>query len=1148
MRSLFGTRVDTAPLYGVQVQTSISTNPIPIVYGQRRVAPNLIWYGDFKQTSSGKSGKGGKGGGGPTYATSLIMALCEGPIDDVVAVWANNTYEQIHKAGWKLIIGGGSSGATCSFNTDVMTCSTPPTSGSFSVGQTISAPGLSAGISIESLGTGLGGVGTYNITPITVTVNATGAEGAVTGAKCTFSGTTMTCLTAPSAGSFSIGDIVSVPGYPLGATILSFAGYQKGYINSDGQLDIGGIGSYILSAPLVSYSLGSVPTTGTQAPWIYMTTNHPDQARGYPNTAYVCAANYPLDSSAQLPNHTFEVAGLCQYTPHCGNTMAVALPSKWLSTSTYYVGGVVYAPQGGTYLCIGTSHNNVPPNATYWTQIFPDANPADILNDLITNTVYGACIPSLYVDVLSGSQYSKYCIAMGLFLSMEINSSESINQIVQRTMEITNSEVFWSDCLIKVAPRGDTVVTGNGITFTPNITPVYDLTDDNFIVASGAEPVSLNISDVIDAFNTVTVNFNNRLNHYNSQPVQVKDQASIDVYGLRVEGAQSHPEICDPSVAKTVAQLRLQRIQKGRNVYSFTLPITFCVLEPMDIVTLTDIHLGLNRTAVRLISVDEDEWGNLSFTAEELMEGAAHPALFDMTEILGYAADYNSPPPNTNTPIFYVPSVELAKNKLTAYILASGGVGWGGCQVWASNDGNSYKMVGSINGGLPMGTLTTNIAAGDDPDTTNTLSVDLTSSNGYLLSATQGDADRFSTLCYVDGELMSYETAILTAPHKYDLKYLRRGLYGSGIKSHLSGSQFGFVNGNQLELDFTSAQIGKPIYIKLPSVNYWDAGLQNLADISPFTFTVTSPAPSSTSGPFGISTILLPAPSSVKVFATPDTNGTVSRVRVQFKLDITQQIPDTFYLMVAATDTANQIKIGQDLSTSLEIHFEPSNFLSSTIAITGRTQGSGGDLALSTPFHAVAGSTRSYLKVSESPLPQTVSLGGKYWGQFGASQWRKVSGYDTDGFYFNEPFDIDPVPGDVIQYVEISWFDERTAYARLAAIQVGSQVEIVRWGSVVQNGGTISIGGLKRAQELTSKITNASGGTFTYFPAPGNGTQVITFNSANKNADGSFTCETDVNINIKHETFISMSAATTMDTKGGLMRSPIVPATYGGSL
>ena len=70
-------------------------------------------------------------------------------------------------------------GATASFATNVMTVTVAGT-GSFAVGQTVSAVGVPANTYISSLGTGTGGTGTYNLstTPGTLTARATTATNA----------------------------------------------------------------------------------------------------------------------------------------------------------------------------------------------------------------------------------------------------------------------------------------------------------------------------------------------------------------------------------------------------------------------------------------------------------------------------------------------------------------------------------------------------------------------------------------------------------------------------------------------------------------------------------------------------------------------------------------------------------------------------------------------------------------------------------------------------------------------------------------------------------------------------------------------------------------------------------------------------------
>lgn len=92
----------------LKVQTSTYGSPIPIYYGTARGAGQVLWSTDYIETAHEEEA-GGKGGPTQsytsyTYSVSCAIAICEGPIDGVRRIWANN----------KLIydISSGNSGAT----------------------------------------------------------------------------------------------------------------------------------------------------------------------------------------------------------------------------------------------------------------------------------------------------------------------------------------------------------------------------------------------------------------------------------------------------------------------------------------------------------------------------------------------------------------------------------------------------------------------------------------------------------------------------------------------------------------------------------------------------------------------------------------------------------------------------------------------------------------------------------------------------------------------------------------------------------------------------------------------------------------------------------------------------------------------------
>src|SRR3984893_13797149 len=103
-------------------------------------------------------------------------------------------------------------------------------------------------------------------------------------------------------------------------------------------------------------------------------------------------------------------------------------------------------------------------------------------------------------------------------------------------------------------------------------------------------------------------------------------------------------------------------------------------------------------------------------------------------------------PGDTNPPVIFEPPPGLTGGATEAWIIATRGIKWGGCQLWLPLDGTPYAYAGTIYRGGRQGVLPASLPSHADPDTTNTLAVDLTESQGQLLSGTTADADAFVPL------------------------------------------------------------------------------------------------------------------------------------------------------------------------------------------------------------------------------------------------------------------------------------------------------------------------------------------------------------------------------------------------------------------
>jgi hypothetical protein len=620
----------------------------------------------------------------------------------------------------------------------------------------------------------------------------------------------------------------------------------------------------------------------SQSPWSYLSGT--PQGLSYHGIAYVATSDYNLGNSPQLPNNNFEVQGVysnsvtqeltgeqdtiqgATYTNAEGVVCAAYTVS--VQYAAYFIadGGVTdtegnpftagshsssyhYTVSAGVYTFYSGDVGTVV-NINYSASVGPDADPSLVVGDILTNSHYGAGFPSNRVGSLS--TYQAYCIATGLLISPAYSQQASAASMLDDIATNTNSAWVWSSGTLTLVPYGDQSITANGYTYTAPNAPLYSLTDDDFekqtsplnsSAAANDDPVIMTRKRPADQINSVKVECLDRNNQYNPAIIEAKDQALIENFGLRQSTTTQTHLFCNLGAGRLSAQLQLQR-QGIMNTYSFTLDQRYIVLDPMDIVAITDTALGLNQQWVRITEIQENDDYTLSFNAEEYL-GNGHAPSLTFQQGRGYTANYNSSPGGVNTPVLFVPPIEIAATGLEVWLAVSGQNTslWGGCDVWISQDDTTYKNVGRINGESRQGVLTANLASNADPDTTDTLSVNLAESLGELTSGTQADADSFVTLCYVDGELISYETATLTSADNYNLTYLRRGCYGTTIGSHATNSQFARLDDGIFKFSINKNQIGTVVYIKLLSFNLWGAGEQTLADVSPITFTVPYPPP-----------------------------------------------------------------------------------------------------------------------------------------------------------------------------------------------------------------------------------------------------------------------------------------------------------------
>ncbi|OON87815.1 phage tail protein [Pyramidobacter sp. C12-8] len=462
-----------------------------------------------------------------------------------------------------------------------------------------------------------------------------------------------------------------------------------------------------------------------------------------------------------------------------------------------------------------------------------DANPADVIEAIVSDSRVGVGLPASTIDPDSLDDYRAFCTAADLYISTppDVEGTEAY-KLINSILEATNSIGFWSQNKLKIVPMRDEAVTGNGVTWRPDMTPLYDLDENDFLPSDDGALVVFERAADAESCNEITVEFLNRANGYEKETVSFQILSDISKRGLRPAGTRQLHFLHTKKRASHVAEQLAMKSVFARNRYKFHLAWTYCLLEPGDLVTLTDKVLGLRRALARIVRVTEAADGELELEAEAASIGTSSPARYDVDEDERSTLNTNLDPGNVRPPLMFELPQETNPGEMA--IAASGeSENWGGALVWASFDGVAYEQIADIQGACRYGTLFESCTAA-----ATTLIVQLAEPKTQLISVSTVGAEANITPCWLDGEWVNYETATLLSSGRYRLEGCRRGLYGTKAKAHAAGAPFARHDNSVATYKYRLEDLGRTMFLKLTSYNYFMSNVQSMADVDPYAFNV----------------------------------------------------------------------------------------------------------------------------------------------------------------------------------------------------------------------------------------------------------------------------------------------------------------------
>jgi hypothetical protein len=364
----------------------------------------------------------------------------------------------------------------------------------------------------------------------------------------------------------------------------------------------------------------------------------------------------------------------------------------------------------------------------------------------------------------------------------------------------------------------------------------------------------------------------NRNSDYNQVVISQPVAAGTAQRGARKDDVTTLDCVVDVTVARKLAVIKGRVMLLNPNSYKVDLSARYQLVEPGDLVAVTDELAGIFAKPMRLTSVRHTKEKEVQCEADAFIYGMRSPGTVVATDPTGGGGDRGVDPGSVNPPIFLQPVQGLMKqDQPQLWIVVSNGSGhYGGCQVWISTDGGSnYHLIGVILGNAVTGYATNDWPAAADPDITNDLSVNVSESLGEIESLSVSDQDGFVYPFWIEGgseeipyELGAYATADLTAAYQYTLRAaasgsplvshkLRRAVFsapefGEGSDhpmtgSPLVGARFCLIDSSGqgiFKANIDQNWVDKTLYFKFCAYNEFMGNVQSLSDVTAYPYTI----------------------------------------------------------------------------------------------------------------------------------------------------------------------------------------------------------------------------------------------------------------------------------------------------------------------
>lgn len=463
-----------------------------------------------------------------------------------------------------------------------------------------------------------------------------------------------------------------------------------------------------------------------------------------------------------------------------------------------------------------------------------DANPMNVIYEILTNTEWGFGFPAADIDTSNFTTAAATLETEGNGFSMVLDSVLEASELLREVERQIDGVVFLDHRTgkykVKLARADYNINTVPELKTTTNVVAIENFTRGSWD----------------DTANQVRIVFNDRAMEYTERTAFAQDTANALLQGggtvltgTNVSVTANYPGVKTASLAASLASRELRALSYPLAKAKFIVNRSLWDVTPGDVVAFTDTNLGLSKLPMRVVRADYGDLRNGRITLDCVQDVFQYQA-----------ASFGTPPPTlwtapddslsefVNTTIFEAPRGFLARNP--DFTGAYGDRIWTGAAVQGAAVGfkidarispAAFAEVGDVTSLLYRGMLAAALNRGASTGASFSVTMPTADDQASVIAAFTAGATatdigtNLVNLIQIGNEFLLVTAAAAGSGTNVDLTGVYRGVLDSVQADHASGASvwFLFAAGGLTDSDLTA---GSTYDVKLLPYSRYDTVLE----------------------------------------------------------------------------------------------------------------------------------------------------------------------------------------------------------------------------------------------------------------------------------------------------------------------------------